>query len=634
VHKGRSGSVGVGAARPQVAQELKHGERGVRQRSFEGRWSIFQRHHQAARVLVAVAAVAIAILAGALLVSYGSKLYQNWRENRLLDRATALLEQGELSKAALMAQELLMRHPDSLPALSILADTAERQNLEEAVLWRERIARLRPMGLESQLNFASAALRFGKLDVAREALTRVSQKDRDSAAFHVVAGWLARAEGNFAEQEEQFAAAVKKEPNNDVYQFNLAALQIRSSDTEKSNNARITLERLSKIMPYRTGALRALLNDAVDRNDLASADSLAQQLQMSPDVTFGDYLLCLNLYRKLDAKKFRQLLEKVKPFAARNPADVAALIDWMNQNGLAADGVEWIDKLPPAQLRSPPVSVAVADAYATVKNWSRLKRFTRTGNWSDADYLRLAFQAIAVQHLRSGNGPSATSEFSKSWQSTYELSKNDSQRQLTLARLATKWQLESQAEQLWLAIEKDPSMRREALDNLRRINRGNGETAKLYEILERLHEISPDEASITADLARLGLNLEQNVERSHQLAKEAYDRAPNDINCAVTYAFSLYRLGRNAEALGIIQTLSPDQLHDPHAAVYTALVLIEGGQIDAAKEYIGAAENDTIYPEEKKLLDEAKTKLMAAKGSPAPEPPALPRSIGRSIGSK
>jgi predicted Zn-dependent protease len=620
--KGRNGRIGAATAQAQVVQELKRDERGVRQRSFDSPRPVSQRHHPPTRVLVAVAAVAIAIFAGALLVSYGSKLYQNRRENALVDRATALLGQGELSKAALMARELLTRHPDSFPALSILADTAERQNLEEAVLWRERIARLRPMDLESQLNFASAALRFGKLDVAREALTRVSQKDRDSAAFHVVAGWLARAEGNFAEQEGQFAAAVKKEPNNDLYQFNLAALQIRSSDTEKSNNARIALERLSKIMRYRTGALRALLNDAVDRNDLASADSSAQQLQMSPDVTFGDYLLCLNFYRKLDQKKFLQLLERVKPFAARNTADVAALINWMNQNGLAADVVEWIDKLPPAELRSPAVSVAVGDAYATVKNWSRLKRFTRTGSWGDADYVRFAFQAIAVQHLLSGSS-SSNSEFKKLWQNAYQVAENDSQRQLTLTRLATKWQLASEAEPLWLAVEKNPSMRREALDNLRRIYRGRSDTSKLYEVLQRLHEISPDEAPITADLARLGLNLDQNVEYSDQLAKEAYDRAPNEVNCAVTYAYSLYRLGRTAEALAIIQTLSPDQLHDPHAAVYAALVLIEAGQIDAAKEYIGAAENDTIYLEEKKLLDEAKAKLLTPSIAPAPgESPA------------
>src|SRR5205807_4665898 len=168
--------------------------------------------------------------------------------------------------------------------------------------WREQIARLLPRDLDSQLNLASAALRFEKLDLARQALDRVPPSERDRAAYHVVAGWLARAEGNFAEQEEQFAAAVKKEPSNDLYEFNLAVLQIQSTDAIKRLKARDALDRLSKLTPFRTGALRALLNDAVARNELATADNFAQQLQLSQQVTFGDYLLCLNLYRKLDEK--------------------------------------------------------------------------------------------------------------------------------------------------------------------------------------------------------------------------------------------------------------------------------------------------------------------------------------------
>jgi predicted Zn-dependent protease len=574
------------------------------------------------RLAVRIAGLAIAFFVAIFFASYGAKLYENWRERRLLHQATTLLQGGKLSKAAQMAQELARRHPDSLAALSILADTAERQNLEEAVAWRERIARLLPKDPESQLNFASAALRFGKLDLAREALNRVSPGDRDSAAFHVVAGWLARAEGNFAEQEEQFAAAVKKEPQNDLYQFNLAALQIRSKDAEKSKNARDTLDRLSSIAPYRTGALRALLNDAVEGNDLTTADSFAQQLQMSPEVTFGDYLLCLNFYRKLDEKKFGQLLERVKPFAARNTSDLASLMEWMNQNGLAGDVVKWVDKFPAAQLSSPPASVAVSDAYATIKNWSRLKRWTRTGNWGEAEYLRLAYDAIAVRHLRSGSSPSANSEFETLWQSADELSGDEPERELTLARFATKWQLASQAEKLWVRVEENPPMRREALDNLRQLYRAKDETTKLYEVLQRLHESSPNEALITADLGRLGLNLGENTEHSHQLAKEAYDRAPNEVNCAVTYAFSLHRLGRNAEALAIIQSLLPNQLHDPHAAVYVALVLVDASQLEGAKDYIGAAENGKLYPEEKKSLEEARTKLIAASATPPPvEPP-------------
>src|SRR5204863_5925092 len=114
------------------------------------------------------------------------------------------------------------------------------------------------------------------------------------------------------------------------------------------------------------------------RNDLAAADTLAQDLQMSPQVTFSDYLLCLNFYRKLDEKKFKVLLDKVKPVAARDPDDLALLIEWMTTNGLAGDVLKWVDKLKPELATSPPVAGAIAEAFATAKNWSRLKRWTRS----------------------------------------------------------------------------------------------------------------------------------------------------------------------------------------------------------------------------------------------------------------
>ena len=610
----------------EMAEQIKHPRHGRVRQLFLGLESCFQRQLWPARLAVMVALVAVALLVGVLLFNYSSKLYENWRQTHLLHRATALLQESKLSKATQTAQELLRQRPDSLPALYVLAEAAERQNLEEAVSWRGQIARLLPKDVESQLNLASAALRFGKLDLARRALDRVPSSDRDSAAFHVVAGWLARAEGNFAEQEEQFASAVKKEPKNDLYQFNLAALQIHSGDPEKGTKARDTLQRLSTVGPYRTGALRALLNDAVARNDLTAADNFAQQLQMSPEITFGDYLLCLNFYRKLDQKKFRVILDRVKPFAARDPSDLASLIDWMNQNGLAGDAVKWIDKLPEGQLSSIPTYVAVADAYATVKNWSRLKSWTRTGMWGDSEYLRLAYQAIATRQSRSRSGGPNT-DFETLWYSVEQLASEQPERELALARLASKWQFEKESEELWQRVAENPPMRREALEELRRLYRKKNETAKLYDVLQRLHRTSPNEAPITADLARLGLNLDQNTERSRQLAKEAYDRAPNEVNCAVTYAFSLSRLGRNADALAIVQNLPPHQLHDPHAAVYVALLLAEANEIEPANEYIAAADGERIYPEEQKLLDEAKTKLAIASATPSPDISPVPSQL-------
>jgi len=594
---------------------------------FPGLVLFFRRRLSPARLAILVAASAAIVLLGIASFSYGSKLYTDWHERRLLHRAESLLQEEKFDQAAQNARKVLTVDPNSVPARYILAEAAEKQNLEEAVLWRAQIAQLLPKDPDSQLNLASAALRFGQIDLARKALNDVVPNYRGSAAFHVVAGWLARAEGNLAEQEAQFAAAVKEEPGNDLYQFNLAALQIQSTDMEKSAKTRAGLDRLSKVAPFRTGALRALLNDAVARNDLAVADNFAQQLQMSQEVTFADYLLCLTFFRKLDEKKLRPLLERVKAFAVRNPSDLASLMSWMNENGLAEEVVKWIDKLSKDELTFPPVSIAVAATYANTKNWSRLRRWTGTGSWGDSDYLRIAYQAIATRKSQSRNGGTEHTEFEKLWRSAEEATNEQPEHELDLARLASKWNLEKESEQLWMRVAKNPPMRREALDALRRLYRTNDNLKELYDTLQRLHESSPTEAPITADLARLGFNIEQNTKESHDLAKEAYDRAPNELNCAVTYAFSLYRLGRSAEGLGIIQRLPPDQLHDPHAAVYVALLLADAGQIEGAKEYIAAADARKIYLEEKKLLDEAKNKFAAASATPSPTVSPAPAEL-------
>lgn len=586
---------------------------------------VFRRDLSPGRAVLLIIII-IALLAGGVAAfSYGSKFYSGWRERSLLKRATTMLEQGNLPEASRTARNVLELRPDSLPAFVILADAAEKRNLEEAVSWRAQIARLLPHDLDSQLNLASAALRFNHLDTARSALANVDPDDRDRARFHVVAGWLAQAEGNVAEQERQFANAAKQEPENDLYQFNLAALQIRSSEPERSAAARETLERLRQSQPFRTGSLRALLNDAIDRGDLEAADKFAQELQMSQQVTFNDYLLCLNLYLRRDEtkddKKFEALLEKVKPVAARSSSDLALLMVWMNQNGLAAEVLKWVDKLPSETTTRPPVTTAVAEAFVEMKNWSRLKRWTRTGSWDQDDYLRLAYQSYAARRSRQ---TVADAESDRLWRSAEQAAAGRAEREANLARLATKWNLSIEAAQLWSSVSKNVATRREALDALYRIYRENNEVRKLYDVLQRLHESSPNEIEITANLARLGLNIEQNTRQAQELAKEAYALAPDNVNCAVTYAFSLYGLGRTAEGLEIIRKLPADRLRDSHAAVYVATLMLDENETEAAREYIDAAQRGPLYAEEKKLLEEAKMKLAPASATPSPAAKATP----------
>jgi len=565
-----------------------------------------------------VLAVIAGFALGLLVLSIGPRFVNAWRESRLLRQAETNLKQGNFNAANDTARRALQIDRDSLAAYQILAEATEKQNRAETVVWRAQIARLQPRDIDSQLNLASAALRFGQLDAARKALESVPKENRESAPYHVVAGWLARAQGDEAGQERHFAAALEKEPRNETYQYNLAAVRIKSPDSQKNAQAREALEQLAKTAPFRAGSLRALLNDAIRHNDLKAADRFAQELQLSPQVTFADDLLCLDFYKKLDQKKLATLLEKVKPLAARQPEDLAALMAWMNGNAMSAEVLRWMEKLPPEKTANPPPAIEVADAFAAQKNWSRLRRWTKSTNWGDSEYLGLAYQAYARQQSRQEG---ADAESVSLWHDAERACEENPEHEIRLARLASKWNLPSQAEQLWLRVAHNPLSRREALDALFEIYRASNDLPNLYLTAMRLRETSPEEPLIAAEYARLSIILDRNQSEGQRVAKEAFDQAPTEPPCAVAQALSLNSQGRTPEGIVILQKLPPEKLHDARVALYLAVLLVSDGEADAAHEFIDAANSGFVYPEEKKLLQEALQKQSSStSATPTPSP--------------
>jgi tetratricopeptide (TPR) repeat protein len=161
-------------------------------------------------------------------------------------------------------------------------------------------------------------------------------------------------------------------------------------------------------------------------------------------------------------------------------------------------------------------------------------------------------------------------------------------------------------------------MRREAFDALARIYRTADDLRHLLQVEKQLHESSPTEAGLTANYARLALLLEPNPEEAQRKAKEAYEAAPTDVNCAVTYAFALHKLGRTGEGLEILQKLPRERLLDSHSAVYASVLFLGANQSEAAQEFITVAGEGPLYPEEKNLLEEAMSKTATASATPAP----------------
>jgi hypothetical protein len=67
--------------------------------------------------------------------------------------------------------------------------------------------------------------------------------------------------------------------------------------------------------------------------------------------------------------------------------------------------------------------------------------------------------------------------------------------------------------------------------------------------------------------------------------------------------------GRTAEALKIIETLTPAELENPAVASYYGVLLAASGQGEKARRYFAKAETAAILPEELTMINESRKKL-------------------------
>jgi len=87
-----------------------------------------------------------------------------------------------------------------------------------------------------------------------------------------------------------------------------------------------------------------------------------------------------------------------------------------------------------------------------------------------------------------------------------------------------------------------------------------------------LHEASPNEPILGAEYARLSILLDRNTKEGQRVAQEAFDQAPSEPLCAIAQALSLRSLGRPTDGIDLLRKLPPEKLHEPHTAVYTAVL--------------------------------------------------------------
>jgi len=326
--------------------------------------------------------------------------YLRMEEQSEVKDAQRFLAQGDYAKAATAAGRALVLNPTDLAACRAMADAKSLGKSSAELFWVQRLADIEPT-TENKLRLAETGLRCqtAPFPVTSVVLTDLAQNEANNPTFQMLAGNLAAKMHQPVDAEAHFKVAVQLDPSNQQYALSLAIIQLGLPDPAVKKQARQHLEKLALDTNVGVDALRALVTDCQSAGDYVSADHYSDQLLASPHATMMDRLQNLEVLKQFNQNAFSERLRSVMNLAANQAPMVAPLSTWMQENGLAAENLEWLPSLPWTIRSGTSYKVALANAYLQMGRWQDMLDFANRDNWSDQDFLRLAMLSRAWAQL-------------------------------------------------------------------------------------------------------------------------------------------------------------------------------------------------------------------------------------------
>ncbi|CAA9268802.1 MAG: hypothetical protein AVDCRST_MAG42-3318 [uncultured Chthoniobacterales bacterium] len=531
----------------------------------------------------------------------GLHVFHKWQERHLVRRAAGYLSGGDTKAASLPARRALQLNAESVPALRMMAEIAEKAGDGSELSWRRKVFELQPTSVDDALALVRCALRANDLGLAQKTLQDIRAQAEQTPAYHAALGRLADMRTKPAEAETHWAKAAELAPGDTGYQLQLAMLRLASTDESKRTAAREVLERLRADPARRAGAVRALIIDgSTRREDALRLRDLAAELQSYPEAAFSDRLLYLEILRQLKDGSFAEYLAKLQSDAVAKPADLGGLLGWMSNHN-PADAVRFATTLQPELAAKWPVPLAVAEAYTKAQDWAGLHGAVSGSDWAAFEFLRRAYLARA---LRSQQQQTAGDH---EWAQAQKAAAENPQALLMLARTVSGWAWQNETLELLWALSKTHETRMEALQLLYQHYAKTGDTGGVYRVLLRSTEIVPDDLTVQNNFAQVSLLIEANPDRARKIAAELAKKEPTNAAFVSTYAFSLYARGEIEPALQAVESLTPEQLEAPPIAAYYGMILAAAGQKEKAQRYLERGAQAFLLPEEKALLAKAES---------------------------
>lgn len=549
------------------------------------------------KAILASAVVAVACVG---LWFFVRPAYKRHRETQAIAQARSYIARGDYRNASLSARQALRINPLDLEACRIMADLAERSRSPAVLDWRQRIVEVAPT-IDNKLLLAASALRAQAppYPLAADTLEGLKGTATNVASYHAVLAELALRLKRNAEAANQFEQASRLEPTNELYQLNLAVLQLRSTNTLAASPARATLERLRASTNVGAVAFRWLVADSLGRDDLTAAERFSRQLLADRRALPDDRLQHLTILRRSKNPEFGTYLSALQKGALTNALETYGIAAWMVGHSLADEAFGWLTNCPAKLRAEQPVPLALVDCYLAKKDWVGLETFLEGQKWGDLEFLRFAFLSRAAAEQNQKLAAEAR------WRSAVrEAGERLGPLNALLVMATSSGRQQAREDLLWQIAKRFPGQHW-ALRELERSYLAAGNTRGLNKLYSTMASYAPKNSAAQNNLAATSLLLKLNLPRMHELAKEIYSAHPEEAIITSTYAFSLHLQGRTKEGLAALEKLKPEALETPSVAVYYGLLLSEAGQTNKASKYLGVAQKAELLPEEKALVAEA-----------------------------
>jgi hypothetical protein len=540
-----------------------------------------------------------------LLTGYaGYRGYKVWKQNHMISLAHAFLAKNDLRNASLSLQQALRTNPRNAEACRLMAQMAETNRSQSAVIWRSHVVDLNPRSTEDRLALVRTALFFRDYATATNALESVDAAARNTAAYHNIAGSVAVAGNQLAQAEAHFIEASRLDPTNATPRFDLAMVRLHGSNDLDLAEARIALQRIiadPQSGLLRCQAMRELMVDAMRHKQTETALNLSNQLLQDTNSVFSDRLLRLDVLRDTNDPQFQPALATVQRDATNEVARAYELGMWQMARTSPADALAWLRGLPANLQTNQTLCLLAADCQNLMQDWRGLQASLTKQNWMELDFTRHALLARALR------GQKLTAAAKTEWEMAVKATANRKQCLIVLLRSAAQWGWQAETEELlWSIVNQYPG-ERWAFTALNRALFLSGRTRPLMMLYGQELKRSPSNLDVKNNLAATALLLDAQELKPHDLAREVYEKASTNSSYVSTYAFSLHLQKKDPEALKVMQKLGPKQLEDPTIAGYYGLILRATGDSAKAKAYLGWASKAKLLPEEQKLFARAQT---------------------------